>query len=179
MGYSSIFVSIQDVNAQDFDATNFRHHQPTNRNWRMISWLPLSEVSSKFILLKLRKAVVVEPLKQVFYLTPTSWLITRDSFNNKSRWLNCRLHWSCTEPHSHGCEECRAATNHVALRCTCVNGQWGEDVVTDLHGLKSADEKVNDPVAKGGTEAQVLELNDDFGEDDCVERQAVSDEQHV
>lgn len=41
----------------------------------------------------------------------------------------------------------------LAVMCTCVYGDWGGDVITDLHWLRSADETVKNSIAKAGAEA--------------------------
>lgn len=52
-----------------------------------------------------------------------------------------------------------------------------QKMVTDLHWLRSTNEEVKDPFAKGGTDIQVLELGHEFGKYDCVEIQAAVNEQ--
>ena len=43
-----------------------------------------------------------------------------------------------------------------------VEDQRGGDVVTYPHHLGAARQEIQDPVAQGGVETQVLELNDEF-----------------
>lgn len=59
-----------------------------------------------------------------------------------------------------GVKRVEQGSKHAALRCSCVDGQWG-GVGIDLHWLSSAEEEVKDPVTKGDIEAKVLELGDE------------------
>ena len=45
----------------------------------------------------------------------------------------------------------------------CVEGQRSGDVVSYLHHLGAASQKVQDPVAQGGVETQGLQFDDEIG----------------
>lgn len=157
------------VNAQEFEAVPPLHHQ---QQWKLAHGRLTSTFWSQWLVILLcwqwvRGCCYSTTQPGVVPLSNTTCVLVQQRCGRQIYRWHCR----CALPHSRGCKERSAAS-----KCTCVDGVCGGDVATDAQWLRFANKEVKDPVAKRGTEALILNLDDQFGGHDCVDYWMVVDE---